>query len=368
MNIALIGASNTIGALNSTIANFGADLGLTGSLILDKYYLGLLEGYKINPSKVDPKDSEAVLGLLRDAKLFSIGDMHALKQADVYVIDGTFGSLAASRVFNPSSISENRLRPTMMNFLNTTVVELANLYQKRLIVTESATLSRLRRNYTNNHYKKLSPKYYRMGAESWIGGLGRWCKPIVGEDRLEVFVTQNSGFNMDNIYRHEWRNCAKGFILLIASLEHDPTHAYTSVEEYVAETIHNLRKHTSRRILLKPHPESSIDFKKVSREEKVELLPKSARLADVSKGCYCAVMDDSTSLFELVNYGIPCVTSRLSFGASLGNCSISEIEILNYPSSQEMLEWYRNMACTEFMHAEFGSPGILKYLMELIDG
>lgn len=97
-------------------------------------------------------------------------------------------------------------------------------------------------------------------------------------------------------------------------------------------------------------------------------MPKSARLIDVSNGCYCAVMDDSTSLFELVNYGIPCVTSRLSFGASLGNCSISEIEILNYPSSQEMLEWYRNMACTEFMHAEFGSPGILKYLMELIDG
>lgn len=369
MHIAVIGASNSISAVGNVIERSGREYGLSGSRILENYYAGLLDGYKVNPVIADPYNPAEVLAKLNAAKLFSIGDMHVLKTADAYMIDGTFGGTAASRTFDPHSVGRKRLRPTMMNFLNTTVMEFAGLYKKKVIVTESATLSRIRGNYLSGHYKTLLPKYYRMGANSWIAGLGRWCNShSVGEQRLEAFIRNNSAYGLTNIYGHKWLNNKSGFVLLIASLEHDPTHAYSSVEEHVLSTIRELRKHTDRKIVLKPHPESEVSFDNIAHTEKVNLLNKSAHLTEAAKGCYCAVMDDSTSLFQLINLGIPCITSKLSFGAELGNCSISAVENLAYPPSDQMLEWYKRMACTEFINMEFGGPEILKYVRELLDG
>lgn len=369
MHIAVIGASNAISAMGNVIERSGRAYGLSRSRILENYYAGLLDGYKVNPTIADPYNPVEVLAKLGAAKLFSIGDMHVLKTADAYMIDGTFGGTAASRTFDPYSVGKKRLRPTMMNFLNTTVVELAGFYKKKVIVTESATLSRIRGNYLSGHYKALLPKYYRMGADSWIGGRGRWCNPDSdGEQRLEAFISDNASYGLTNIYGHKWLNSKNGFVLLIASLEHDPTHAYSSVEAHVLDTIRELRKHTDRKIVLKPHPESEINFEDIARAEKVDLLNKSVHLTKAARGCYCAAMDDSTSLFQLINLGIPCITSKLSFGAELGNCAISAVEDLAYPSSDQVLQWYKRMACTEFMNMEFGGLEILKYVRELLDG
>ena len=368
MHIAIIGASNSISAISHVIDRFGESYGLSKSRILEKYYEGLLDGYKVNPAIADPYNLAEVQAKLNNARLFSIQDMHVLKTADIYMIDGTFGGTAHSRTFCPTNLDRKRIRPTMMNFMNTTVVELAGLYGKRVIVTESATLSRIRGNYLAKHYKRLVPKYYRMGMGSWIGGLASWCKPVKDDPRLERFLDDNTAYSITNIRSHKWSNHKDGFVLLIASLEHDPTHTYTCVSTYVLETIKEIKKHTNRKIVLKPHPESEVDFSDIANQEKVTLLDKSVHLIDAVKGCYCAVMDDSTSLFQLVNLGIPCITSRLSFGAHLGNCDISGIEDLNYPASKYMLEWYRQMAFTEFRHEEFGKQETLKYVRELIDG
>ena len=132
----------------------------------------------------------------------------------------------------------------MMNFMNTTVVELAGLYGKKVIVTESATLSRIRGNYLSKHYKRLVPKYYRMGMGSWIGGLASWCKPVKDDPRLDRFLDDNVAYSVTNIHSHKWLNNKDGFVLLIASLEHDPTHAYTCVSTYVLDTIKEIKKHT----------------------------------------------------------------------------------------------------------------------------
>lgn len=368
MHIAVVGASNAISALGGVIKRHGHEHGLTVSIVLDRYYASLLSGYKVNPALANPSDSREVLAKLGNARLFSIRDMHILKSADAYLIDGTFGGTAVSRTFDPLSLEGRQLRPTMMNFMNTTVVELAGLYGKKVLVTESATLSRIRGNYLRGHYKLLVPKYYRMGLGGWVAGRASWCRPWPGEDRLGTFISDNSAYSMANIHGHRWKNAKGGFVLVVAALEHDPTHSYSSVEEHVAGAVRLIRAHTNRRIVIKPHPNSKVDFSPIAAAGKATLIAPSVHLTRAARGCYCAVMDDSTSLFQLVNLGIPCITSEMSFGARLGNTSIENLERLKYPGPEEMLEWHRDMACTEFRHEEFGDPGILKYVKELLDG
>ena len=139
MHIAAIGSSNTVGALRGVIQRFGSEQGLTVSLVLDKYYDSLLNGYKVNPSIADPDNPSDILAKLSSTKLLSIGDMHSLMSADAYIIDGTFGGKAYSRTFDPYTLNNKRIRPIMMNIMNTLTADLARIYGKKVIVDRKST-------------------------------------------------------------------------------------------------------------------------------------------------------------------------------------------------------------------------------------
>ena len=94
----------------------------------------------------------------------------------------------------------------------------------------------------------------------------------------------------------------------------------------------------------------------------------SNRIVDIVKDVYCAVLDSSTSIFELTELGIPTITTQHSFGVGLGNTDYTKIENLHYASSEEVLKWYEQMASTEFLMSEFADEDfITPRIMELLD-
>ena len=119
------------------------------------------------------------------------------------------------------------------------------------------------------------------------------------------------------------------------------------------------------RILIKPHPKSKIDIKKLVKD--VEVVPNKTNFNKIKDRIYCAVISESTSIFQLINLGIPCITSKYSFGYDISLSDISKLENLYLASSEEVYEWYKRISYTEFTDEEFGTRTILPYIKELLD-
>jgi hypothetical protein len=100
--------------------------------------------------------------------------------------------------------------------------------------------------------------------------------------------------------------------------------------------------------------------------EDVEVVDRDVTLNSIIDRVYCGVLGESTSIFQLINLGIPCITSKYNFGVELENTNIDKIEDLYYAEPEEVLEWYKMVSYTEFTLKEFDSDIILHYIKELI--
>jgi hypothetical protein len=263
-----------------------------------------------------------------------------------------------------------------MEYINLQANLLSKKYNKPLLVTESATLSRIKCNYIDTWYKKTGPRYYRMGKNQWTYGKTKWCKPL-NFQRLNnmIMLTEryNSEVKLENIYNHQWKNNKDGAVLIVPGLEHDPTSSMP-VPEFIKTTVEKVRKATTRKILVKAHPHSKIVIEDLV--EDVEVVDRDVTLNSIIDRVYCGVLGESTSIFQLINLGIPCITSKYNFGAGiisydkegvkLENTDIDKIEDLYYAEPEEVLEWYKMVSYTEFTLKEFDSDTILHYIKELI--
>ena len=292
--------------------------------------------------------------------LLSIKDLYEIQNADVALFFGTWGSTFDKRQWHPQN---NLRRQAWLENINTFFTNVLDSYDKKYIVFETGSLCRIRSAITGTtHWKDETPYYYRMGLNHWTYGRGKFCKPK--EDRLEKFITENPKVKKhlsNQFYNHQWKNNNDGFIVICPGLENDPT-STKPAEQFVQDSYNEIRKYTDRPIKVKPHPKSSIDY---SNYEKI---PDTTNFKNLSGKMYCAVLDNSTSIFELTFLGIPCFTSSANFGYKLGNSDLSKINDINYNTPEQMKEWYNEMAHTEFTLDEIGNDKILKKIEELIDG
>jgi len=306
-------------------------------------------------------------------------DLYWIKNADAYLVDGTWGSTNPKRQWKPAKIyrEEERnlyhgrpstgVRSARMEFMNVFVQELAKMYNKKVIVTESATLSRIKCNYIDSWYKNTGPRYYRMGLGHWTYGRTKWCKVDNSKpSRLHTMIEKTEKKNkikLQNIEPHQWKNNKDGAVLIMPGLEYDPTSS-VSVPEFIKTSVERVRLATNRKIIVKPHPLSKIVVKDLVKD--VEVLPRETKLRTIVDRVYCGVLGESTSIFELINLGIPCITSKWNFGIKLNNTSIDRIEKIYYATPLEVLNWYKMVSHTEFDMSEFNSHLIIPYIKELL--
>lgn len=301
--------------------------------------------------------------------LFDYTDMWWMQNADAYFIDGTWDSKNPERQYSPYKIENEEYNPrtAYMDFSNKFFIEIAKQFNRPVIVTESATLSRIKLNHMLGWYKKTGPRYYRMGLNHWTYNRTKWCKSQ-GEDKIKRLIEltrKETKIELNNIYDFKWQNNKDGDILIVPGLEYDPTSS-VPIEDFIRNTYFEIKKHTNRKILIKLHPQSKINVQSLVDDEAI-IIDKQVQLKELQDRLYCAVLDSSTSIFQLINLGIPTITTEWSFGYPLGNSDISKIENLNYATQEEVFEWYKQMSYTEFPYEDFSSPEILRYIEELIN-
>ena len=285
-----------------------------------------------------------------------------MKTCDFFLNNGTFGSNHPKRQWLPNADNH---KMAVMNHRNEMINMFAKHFNKNIIHLESATLSRMKCNYVNKFYKEIAPRFYRMGLNHWVFSHTKWCKPIKGrlEKNLKLIEEENN-FTFNNVFNHQWKNNKNGYILILPGLEDDPTSS-VPVAEFVAQTVHWIKQVTTRKIVVKAHPHSKLTYDDLD----VEVMVGDNKIVDIAKDVYCAILDSSTSIFELTELGIPTITTQHSFGVGLGNTDYTKIENLHYASSEEVLKWYEQMASTEFLMSEFNSKDfIMPRIMELLNG
>ena len=298
---------------------------------------------------------------LSDVDSFNYEHFWHMKTSDFFLNNGTFGSTHPKRQWLPDADNH---KMAVMNHRNEMVNMFAKHFNKNIIHLESATLSRMKCNYDNRFYKQIPPRFYRMGLNHWVFSHTKWCKPIKGrlEKNLKLIEEENK-FTFKNVFNHQWKNNKDGYIVILPGLEDDPTSS-VRVDKFVANAVKTIRQYTERKIIVKAHPHSKLTYDNLD----VKVMTGSNRLVDLAKDIYCAVLDSSTSVFELTELGIPAITTEHSFGMLLGNTDYSKIEDLHYASSEEVLNWYEQMASTEFLMSEFADEDfITPKIMELLD-
>jgi len=298
---------------------------------------------------------------LSDVDTFNYTHFWHMKTCDFFLNNGTFGSEHPKRVWQPN---KDNHKMAVMNHRNDLVNMFAYHYNKKIIHLESATLSRMKCNYINKFYKEIPPRFYRMGLNHWVFSKTKWCKPIKGrlEKNLKLIEDENN-FTFQNVFNHKWKNNKNGYILILPGLEDDPTSS-VPVAEFVAQTVHWIKQVTARKIVVKAHPHSKLTYDDLD----VEVMTGDSRIVDLAKDVYCAILDSSTSIFELTELGIPTITTQHSFGVGLGNTDYRKVESLHYASSEEVLKWYEQMASTEFLMSEFSNKDfIIPRIMELLN-
>jgi hypothetical protein len=346
LKIVSLGTSNTISAIAHAIKMWG-------------------KGHKLSIYRIFQRPV---------SKLLSEEDVVRIINCDAYLVDGTWGSTSPKRQkYKTADIEKDKdgkvidfNRFAWMEYVNLQANRLAKKYRKPLLVTESATLSRIKCNYIDTWYKKTGPRYYRMGKNQWTYGKTKWCKSE-NFQRLNNMIMLTNRYNpevrLDNIYNHQWKNNKDGAVLIVPGLEHDPTSSMP-VTEFIKTTVEKVRKATTRKILVKPHPHSKIVIEDLV--EDVEVVDRDVTLNSIIDRVYCGVLGESTSIFQLINLGIPCITSKYNFGVELENTNIDKIEDLYYAEPKEVLKWYKMVSYTEFTLQEFDSDMIFHYIKELI--
>lgn len=300
-------------------------------------------------------------------------DHYELENSDAILTWGTWGSTHKSRQWYPDNAHGTNNKQGYKDSVNRFAEKLAIGYNIPHLVSETATLSRIRMNYVDAvKLKAINPVYYRLAASHWTYGKAKW--PIINNNkaaRLGKFVNEFQNlYGIDiNFKKHQWNNHTEssGKIFMFPGLEQDPTSTEPPAQ-WVQNTIKKIRKVTDRTIIIKPHPLSSIDYQQiVDGYRNVNLLTVPAQIKKLIPEMYCAVVDNSTSVFELLDLGIPVFSSHNNFAADLGNTDIDNIEKINYASERKYYNWAQRMSCTEFSIHEWNSPDIFEYIRYLID-
>jgi len=306
------------------------------------------------------KDNHEIINL-SNTDSFNYKDFYDMKTCDFFLNNGTFGSNHPKRQWLPDA---NNHKMAVMNHRNELVNMFAYHFNKKIIHIESATLSRMKCNYVNNFYKQIPPRYYRMGLNHWVYSKTKWCKPIKGRlEKTISLIESANNIKFTNVHNHQWKNNKDGYILILPGLEDDPTSSIP-VAEFVAQTVHWIKQVTDRKIVVKAHPHSKLTYDNLN----VEVMTGDSKIVDIAKDVYCAILDSSTSIFELTELGIPTITTEHSFGVGLGNTDYRKVENLHYANSNEVLNWFEQMASTEFLMSEFGNEEfILPRIMELLE-
>jgi hypothetical protein len=132
-----------------------------------------------------------------------------------------------------------------------------------------------------------------------------------------------------------------------------------SIEEWVRNTIQRIRRYTTRRIVVRPHPRSQIREKFV--DAFVELprqLPNTYDDFDINYNYHCVINYNSGPAIQAAIHGVPVICDSSSLAAKISE----KWENLETPQLPDRDEWFLKLTHTEWTVEEITQGIPLKRL------
>lgn len=238
--------------------------------------------------------------------------------------------------------------------------KLGKIYQyvidskKPFICVESAVF---RRNMPNPPHPKA---YHRWSWTSYFRDEGDYCNQNSPSDRWQQIQKDQ------NIEIKNWRKSGD-YILLLLQRPGDTSltklvNKHGNYANFLSNTIHDIRKHSKRKILIRLHPsrkEQQLEILNSLNLKNIEIsqTPSIAGALSGGNGLYqdfsnawCVVGFNSNALTESICEGIP--TFSLCPSSMAWECSNKSLAFLEKPQIFDRQQWLNNLAYCQWREDE----------------
>ncbi len=215
------------------------------------------------------------------------------------------------------------------------------------------------------NYKQIWQRYRQANKPVIVlevGGLRRnksFKIGINGVNRKADFANQIVDDTRWPLFRHTlkpWKQTGDNILLLG---QHDASEQWTGMPKmnvWFEQQINQIRKYTTRPILIRPHPRNPVGFdtKKyknvsVARPIMDRHTIDDTNFKDTLKNAWAVVNHSSNPAMEAVINGIPVFVSESSLCFDVGNHSLENI---NNPLMPDRQEWANKLSYTEWFPEE----------------
>lgn len=214
-------------------------------------------------------------------------------------------------------------------------------------------------------YKKVWNRYRSQGKPVIVievGGLRRNLSfkiGINGINRDADFANQTFDAERWPLFKHELRPWNPTGDLIVICGQHDSSEQWKGLPRmstWIENQIKEIRKYTTRPILVRPHPRNVISFDENKfRNVKVRLPKRDYRTYDDTdfratlERTWAVVNHSSNPAMEAVIKGIPVFVSESSLCHDVGNIKLADI---NTPAMPNRLNWANKLSYTEWFEDE----------------
>ena len=214
-------------------------------------------------------------------------------------------------------------------------------------------------------YKNIWNRYRSQGKPVIVievGGLRRNLSfkiGINGINRDADFAYQEFDDQRWSLFGHELRPWNPTGELIVICGQHDSSEQWKGLPKmsnWIEQQIIEIRKYTTRPILVRPHPRNIISFDENKfKNVKVRMPKRDFRTYDDTdfkatlERTWAVVNHSSNPAMEAVIKGIPVFVSESSLCYDVGNISLSDI---NTPAMPNRSNWANKLSYTEWFEDE----------------
>ncbi len=214
-------------------------------------------------------------------------------------------------------------------------------------------------------YKKIWDKYRNSGRPVIVlevGGLKRnhsFKIGINGINRDADFANQEFDDKRWPLFGHTLKPWNPTGDIIVICGQHDASEQWKGLprmEQWIKQQITEIRKYTTRPILVRPHPRNQINFKENEFTNVHVRHPKrdyktydDTDFKATLERTWAVVNHSSNPAMEAVINGVPVFVSESSLCHDVGNIKLSDI---NTPAMPNRLGWAQKLAYTEWFPNE----------------
>lgn len=215
--------------------------------------------------------------------------------------------------------------------------------------------------------KSIDHDYFRVGVNGFLWDEGKWGHEYIDHDRYKT-VWKNLGYDIDQ----QWQTQGEHILILLQN-PGDASLRGTDIFDWCYGAIDQIKKHTDRPIVVRPHPlprkgftafaNTIAMYDNVTMVENV--LPNNLRPLELDfKNCYCAVSFASGSAVDAVLAGVPSLTNDP--GNMAWEVSTHDFKDIENRYLGDRVAWMQKVAMCQWSVKEFESGSCWQHVKKSI--